>query len=335
MILHVKAQNAGMLVRRDADGAFFELFELSPDNRSVMSTKGRLQRSFPAFVVFVPLKDFSDEGFQITLAQTISKMSAEHIAEMQPKVRKAGDVQSETRDTVMPHLVSEHLVSFLRAIGFSASATSIRKNTREEVMWKDSKIPWRRSPTWLLLRVALQLTFSQLSADPSKSPFKPFMVFFMSRILRLSLTHSSLESDIIYAMNAKLSRRLLKLGDQREEIWFNEVRCTMCQAHAYINSRWESVMANSSPPVDLPALKTINPSETILHELPELDQFLCQLQSLSTSKNHSGFKVNGRFPALDPYSQPRLGHLVSTSSTKRQPILTTLRHQTARIDFSV
>jgi hypothetical protein len=302
-----------MLIRRDPDGAFFEVFELSPDNRSVMSTKGRLQRCFPAFVVFLPLKEFNDDAFQTTLSQTISKMSAEYVDEMQPKVKKAGDIQSENRDTAMPHLVTEHLVSFLRAIGHPAGATSIRKNTREEVMLKDTKGPWQRSPMWLLLRVALQLTFSRLSADPSKSLFKPFMIFLMSRILRLSITHPSLESDVIYAMNAKISQRLQKLGiHQEEQLWFDEVRRTMSQAHALIKSRWESAMAKSSPPVDLTSLKAINPSEHILHSLPHLDQFLHQLQSLSMSTKNCGFKATGRFPSFNPDCLPRFTNLVST-----------------------
>lgn len=312
--LHVSAQNSGVLVRRDPGGAVFEVFELSPDNKSVVSTKGRLQRSFPAFAVFIPLKDLSDQGFQTTLSQTISKMSVEQVDEMQPKAKKAGEMQSETRDTAMPDLVTEHLVSFLRAIGEPISTTTVRKNTREEVMWKDVKSPWRRSPLWLLFRVVMQLTFSRLSADPSKSFYKPFMAFHMSRILKLALTHSYLESDVIYAMNAKLSQRLLKIEDHREEVWYSNIWDTMKIAHSHIKSRWESVMTSSCPSVNLSALRAINPSENVMHELPHLDQFLYHLKSLSTSKNHSKFKLRGTFPRFDPGRLPPFAHMVRISS---------------------
>ncbi|RDW72793.1 hypothetical protein BP6252_06700 [Coleophoma cylindrospora] len=311
--LHVSAQNAGVIVRRDLDVVVFEVFELSPDNKSIVSTKGRLQRSFPAFAVSVPLKEFSDEGFQTTLSQAISKMSAERIDEMQPKVKKAGEKQSETRDTVIPHLVTEHLVSFLRAVGEPISTAAIRKNTREEVMWKDAKSPWRRSPMWLLLRVAMQLTFSRLSADPLKSLYKPFMIFLMSCIQKLALTYSSIESDFIYAMNAKLSQRLLKVRDSREEPWFSSVRNTMIGAQCHINSRWESVMAKSCPILDLSALREIEPSENVVHELPHLDELLYQLQRLSTSKIHSSFKPRGNFPSFDPNLLPRVDLLALNS----------------------
>jgi hypothetical protein len=302
-------------VHRDPDGAFFEVFELSPDNNSVVSTKGRLQRSFPAFAVFVPLKHLSDQSFQTTLSQTVSKMSAERVEEMQPKVKKAGEKQSEPRDTAMPHLVTEQLVSFLRAVGEPVRATTILKNTREEVMWKDAKDPWRRSAMWLLLRVAMQLTFSRLSENTMKSAYKSFMIFFMSRILKLALTHADIKSDVIYAMNAKLSQRLLKVEEQKEESWLRDVLDTMTRAQSHINGRWKSVMAASCPPLDFSALREINPTENTVHELPELDHLLSQLQGLSTSKKHCMFNATGKFPSFDPGHLPDFARLVRRSKS--------------------
>jgi len=263
--------------------------------------------------VFVPLEELSAQGFQTTLSQTVARMSAERVDEMQPKVKKAGEKQTETRDTAMPHLVTEHLVSFLRAIGEPIGTTIVRKHTREEVMWKDAKSPWRRSPLWLLFRVAMQLTFFRFPTAPSQSLYKPFMIFLMSRILKLALTHSGLDSDVIYVMNAKLSQRLLKIEEQKEEVWFSNVCDTMTRAQSYINSRWDSVMSNSCPPVDLFALRAVNPSEDIVHELPHLDQFLSQLHTLSTSRSYRKFTPRGRFPTFDPDCIPSFAHMVSIS----------------------
>lgn len=249
-------------------------------------------------------------------------MSVEWIEEMQPKIKKAGERQSETRDTVIPHLVTEHLVSFLRAVGVSVSATTLSKNTREEVIWKDAKNPWRRSPMWLLLRVSMQLAFSRLSPDPLKNSYKPFMIFLMSRILKLTLTHPSIESDFIYAMNAKLSQRLLKLQNYREELWFSSVWDTMTAAQSHIKSCWKSVMASSCAPADLSMLREINPAANIIHELPVLDQFIHQVGSLSTSKTRSDFRVRGSFPIFDPGHLPHFSHLVSMISGLEQPTLT-------------
>jgi hypothetical protein len=95
-----------------ADKMHFEAFELSPENESVVGTKGRLKRSFPAFAVSVTFETYSDDAFQSAIAQTIAKMSAESVEEMRPQVTKSGQQHQEIRDTIRPDLVTEHLMSF-------------------------------------------------------------------------------------------------------------------------------------------------------------------------------------------------------------------------------
>jgi len=58
----------------------------------------------------------------------------------------------------------------------------------------------------------MQLVFSRSTvlSKLSGDLYKTFMVFLMSHVLELSYKHSFL-SDLMYAMNAKLARRLLKL----------------------------------------------------------------------------------------------------------------------------
>ena len=131
----------------------FEFFELSPENEAAMSTKGRLRRCFPASSVSVHIKIFDEEGCRSTLAHTIAKMSHQEVAEMKPKVMKAGDEHIEERDTTDPGLVTDFLVTVLSALGETVQASRIWKNTREEVLWRHARLPWRRSPVWLLVRV--------------------------------------------------------------------------------------------------------------------------------------------------------------------------------------
>ncbi|CAG8981657.1 hypothetical protein HYALB_00013532 [Hymenoscyphus albidus] len=89
MPLYIRAQNAGVIISKASNGICFETFELSPDNESVITTKGRLRRSFPASACVVYQVTFNEDGFQATLAQTIAKMSHQATPDMQPKVRKA------------------------------------------------------------------------------------------------------------------------------------------------------------------------------------------------------------------------------------------------------
>jgi hypothetical protein len=61
-------------------------------------------------------------------------MSSQPIEEMQPKVKKSGNTLSEFRNTTKPLVVTEHLRSFLRALGEPVKLPMLWKNTREDVI---------------------------------------------------------------------------------------------------------------------------------------------------------------------------------------------------------
>lgn len=302
--LHIRAQNAGVIISNVGDNIFFEAFELSPLNKWAITTKGRLRRSFPGSAFVVSRRTFDEDGFQAALAQTISKMSYQTAPDTQPKVRKAGQKHNEDRDTTHPNLVTEHLMSFLRAAGKPAEVSTIWKNTREEVMWLDSLQPWRRSPMWLLVRVALQLGFSR-SVIPTKSPkdlYKVFVVFFLAHILRLSHAHA-LQSDTLYAMNAKLSRRLLKLGGEQALPWINRVQHVMSMTHGIVETRWQEIQ-QSYPSLDMLRLKSTNFRDSIITHLPDLDDYFITMTGRKWDASSSSFKPTSVLPRYPPNNLP-------------------------------
>jgi hypothetical protein len=172
------------------------------------------------------------------MAHTLAKMSHQPAVETKTKARKAGRMHDENRDTTHPNIVTELFMGFLRSVGEPVDVSRLWKNTREEVVWLDSRLPWRRSPRWLLIRVAMQLVFSR-STVLSKllgDLYKTFMVFLMSHVLKLSHQHS-LPSDLIYAMNAKLARRLLKLDSSVDGPELNFVQNVMRNTNNLIHAR--------------------------------------------------------------------------------------------------
>lgn len=102
-----------MLVRSTASDVMFEVFELSPTNEAVYSTPGRLRRYFPDDAVSIPTNTFDEPEFRTTIAHTISTMSHESVAEMQPRAMKAGQSQVEERDTVQPFIVKNLFLAIL------------------------------------------------------------------------------------------------------------------------------------------------------------------------------------------------------------------------------
>ena len=186
--LEIKAQNAAVVVSKQGAGAdvVFEVFELSPPNETVMRTKGRLKRSFPTYACQVSLQQFQEKGLIESLAHTLGKMSFEEAPGFQPQTRKNKKDHDETRDTTHPGLITEFFMHLLSVVGQPTDLQGVWKNTREDVLWNNSLLPWRRSPLWLLVRTTMQLQFARIS---SAKVYKAAMVNLLARVLQSAKVH--------------------------------------------------------------------------------------------------------------------------------------------------
>lgn len=289
---NIRVQNAGVLITRVDKAINVEAFELSPTNESVISTKGRLRRSFPGVGVSIPAKRFFEPGFQDVLAATLAKMSSQAIGGTQPRAKKAGQFLDESRDTADPEMITEFMYSYLLANGEALTTTRILKNTREEVNWSSALLPWHRSSTWLLIRVSLQLLFTRAVTrdDSHLCLYKTFMVFLMARVLDRALT-IGLPSDMLLAMVSKMSRRLLKLQAQPAPAAIDFVKEKMCLANKVISERWTRIQQQDSstlgPKLDL--LRTLDFDRDSIMRLEDLDSFLSTLRNRTTSATYHEF----------------------------------------------
>lgn len=109
-----------------------------------------------------------------------------------PKTRKAGSNQDETRDVPDIRYVSELLGGIARALTPAGSADQIASSTvyvtkriNDHVLWKSARLPWRRSPKWLIIRVALQTTFAGWNM-PAEYGYKMFISFVLANTLELA-----------------------------------------------------------------------------------------------------------------------------------------------------
>ncbi|CAG9949485.1 unnamed protein product [Clonostachys rosea f. rosea IK726] len=271
-----RPQNAGVVIHSAEKKIIFEMFELAPTNEAVFATKGRLQRQFPAVTVSLSRDTLDCKGLCKAISTLIGEMSMKAIPEMQPQIKKAGELQAEVRDTTKPHIVTELLAASLRPFGVMLPGRQLCKNTREEVRYEfGNKLPWRRSPVWLLLRVMLQLTLAGRLSTQSLDDrlYKKFMVYFMAQILEISL-EADLSSDTIYAMNAKIARRIHKLDLKQTEPWMLPVSSIMRDATARLQRRWQTVVEQDEKSLPVPK----NLHQSLDYEsrisLPNLERFL-------------------------------------------------------------
>ncbi|TEA15057.1 hypothetical protein C8034_v002771 [Colletotrichum sidae] len=234
-------------------------------------------------------------------------MSTQPCAETKPKVKKAGQLQDENRDTTHPKMVTELLNAFLTAVGQPAACDRIWKNTREEVLWRQARLPWRRSPTWMLIRVVLQLTFIR-SAESSQCGvklYKTFMIFLMASVLGQGLDND-LDSDVLYSMVAKLSRRMLKIGSESPNIALDFVRDKMRRANNTLRERWATFQKMTLVDLtkDFSRLKTIDFSQDAVISLPGLDSFLDSIGNRQNENNSRVFSPSWTLTKYGGLSSP-------------------------------
>lgn len=154
LIVYVAQQNAGLLIHRyDSKQVIFEAYEASARSANTLASSGPLLWDFPTSAAAVPPEVFDDPGFQTQLAIFLEQASLESIKQFAATATKAGADAYECRDAVDSALITQMLLAMLEAIGHRTFPTKLRKHVRDDVCWNDSKIPWRRSPLWLTIRV--------------------------------------------------------------------------------------------------------------------------------------------------------------------------------------
>lgn len=259
-------------MHKKENSVIFEIFELSPTNASVLGTRGRLVREFPATAIAVPMKIFGEKKFQNVLARTLVKMSYQTVEGTKPKVDKAHQSHDEDRDTNHPRIVTELLAGFLRAAGQPVDVEGIRKNTREEVMWDRSKLPWRRSPLWLLIRVSLQLTMQRAVGSDA---YKPFMAFLMAQVLDRTKGMNA-PGESTHTMVMKVVGRLQKLKEPRSGDWLMTIGRIVSTSSESISQRWTEIQQKHEP-LDLAELATLDMQSDRNMSLAALDEFVLSI----------------------------------------------------------
>ena len=262
--MHVQAQNAAVIVRILTDQVQFEVFEVLPKSNDVTSATGKLLCSYPGPAVRVSPELFSNEYFLQELASFLVQMDVDVLDSTATAV-KAGSTVREVRESAHPKYISELLVGILRGFGQPASVDRITKRIADEVLWKNAYKPWRRSPLWLVIRVALQTSLDS-------NMYKSFMLFFHAHIIDLCIP-TRFPSETLYIMRVKLARRLSKLGSAVSDNVYQAVYSAANNTETLLQKRWSSfqTIESSSMAWDPEELDTVNDVViTLKHSRPYL-----------------------------------------------------------------
>jgi hypothetical protein len=301
----VGAQNAAVLITRRAEELVFEAFELSAQDEHVIATKGRLVRTFPGLAVATSVNLLLDSDFSTMVVNTLSTMCSQQVPEMQPKSYKDSKQQDEERDTTNPAMVTELFMGVLVGIGKYTTVSVISKNTRDEVLWHRAKVPWRRSPMWLLIRVALQLVISR-SSDGSRQLYKEVLVFVMGHILNKCAT---LSVDMLYVMKSKIQSRMHKLSAAIPILppsAMTFVTCSLKQASDSIESHWKSSQRLDARTLRLNNLTALDFPQDTFVALPALDQYIEAILSRQETPKSARYVPTSHLIHFVPHELPGL-----------------------------
>lgn len=201
---------------RQADQVQFELYELSPRNEDILKAEsGTLSWTFPATAVQVPVATFGEDGFQDSLASFLEQASVESIKTFAEFAFKAGAEVCETRNTPSPSLITSFLSAVLEANGTRIAPCLLKKRVRDDVSWFDAEFPWRRSPLWLALRVAVARHIAMMldnDSIQSRMQYKFFLAVVHSNLLdEIRIQNGEFDLEELDFLKAKISRRVFKL----------------------------------------------------------------------------------------------------------------------------
>ncbi|OAX34983.1 hypothetical protein K503DRAFT_868567, partial [Rhizopogon vinicolor AM-OR11-026] len=256
LVYMIRAQNAAVVMRKLESETIFESFEISPDPAAVMGAKGKLICSYPGPAIAVANTIVGDPTFAPELVNFLVHMDQD-VLDAAATRTKAKSTVLEQRETTHPRYITELLTGILRGLGSIADVPRIRKRIGDDVLWDKAKLPWRRSPLWLVIRVALQTTLER-SALAGRTMYKSFMLFFMTALTRLAINHD-LSNEILHFMSAKIARRLFKLGSSASPGLSHMVNEVTGEVRGILEERWGSVQdaQEASPPWDPETLRVL------------------------------------------------------------------------------
>jgi hypothetical protein len=316
LALHLTQQNAGLILRKQARTFSIETFELSATSKIVTNTIGRVVRRFPGPIIAVSDARVLTPDFRKSFTQCLVALEGEKLNNTVSNGHKSN------KETANPQFATEWLPGILRGIGSPLNIPRIYKRTRDEVLCSDGMEPvirsppcssrasinplkWRRSPRWMLLRVALQTSIAGPGGDHTR--YKMFMIYFMATLLDEAVKNKC-PSDMLHVMLAKINQRILKVDPSvLEAPWAQQaqefVDETMESARDIITERWSAIQksADSASKFRLADLKKLKPHKNTILGLPKLRPYIeglhnMQLPSRSakTFDEKCGQRINAR-----------------------------------------
>jgi hypothetical protein len=180
-----------------------------------MGAQGRVQRSLPSEAIKISAIHMDDPTFRTPFAEMLIKLDAFTPEDAYRMAKKAGTKLGEIRNAIDPRYFTEMVFGILRGMGKPMDILRIHKHVRDDVIWSNALTPWRRSPLWMVLRVAIQATFENQCRYVRITFLKPMRSFWQRSNIRCSVfspLFSKPYTDTYSVLRRKLDAESSKLS---------------------------------------------------------------------------------------------------------------------------
>ncbi|TLD09799.1 hypothetical protein PspLS_11577 [Pyricularia sp. CBS 133598] len=254
LAFHIRAQNAGLLLRRDDSEVIFESFELTPCRAATVACTGHLVRKFPNIAIALNASIVIDESFSKPFASLLSGLDIEP------------HPNAVLRDSADPMMVTRMITGIIGGSGGTKKETrQITKRTREEATSQST-----------------ELTLGGSHPNRNPSLYKSLMACFMAQILARALDHAShIPPYLIYCARRKIDQRIRKLEPGAETSWLSTVFDVLKRAQELQDQQWDEIQQTEKRelaegftigPIDISDVKVR--ADISSHSLEKLNKYI-------------------------------------------------------------
>lgn len=242
-----------------------------------MAAIGKLVCSFPGPAITFPAQLFDGVHFRRELASFLTHMDRDYLEDNLP-----GNNQ-----VPHPRYITQLLTDIINGLA-QARPAQIRRFTKrisDDVLSNGrNQPPWRRSPVWLVLRVALQSSLYQ--GDHRR--YKSFMAFLMARIIEKCIT-ANLDIVRLVCMACKVSHRSVKLGNSAPDFVVARVTEAVKHVRRLLERKFENIRSIQGRTENWDPGRLNIAADTTM-SLPQLLPYIRQiLQYANQASAHSSF----------------------------------------------
>lgn len=284
--IYIGNQNSCIFVQKYSEQAEFKAsisaFQVSMKNNDIMSVACDRVLVYPQVSWYIEnfekfcTKEIMD---QIEFLGNHKLLSAANSAS------KKGIEQTELRDAMKCNYVIEWLCGIVN-IGapHCEDICFIKKKMRDNIMWKEAELPFRRSPLWTTIKVIMQICFNYYFHSKGKYMYKLLQCEVAFVLCSISGT---MKPDLKLQVMQKLSQRIQKLSIFLKSKKYLKHRLTV----------YENVIATRRCELDC-LIKTISTNSRRKRAIVDYDKLLtnyCTIQDTSIKDKILNFIDLGNF----------------------------------------